>query len=124
MLRVRASVASIVLLVSAAGARAADIPGAIPSNLYLLAVTVTDNEEHPVAGAEIALDGSPLGLTDVTGQYYLARKPIAPGPHSLGVNCVGFAKVSRSIALAGGNAPGIAVTVRLEKESQKVSAGG
>lgn len=124
MLRLRKHIAAIALLIWAAGARAADIQGAIPSNLYLLAVTVTDREEHPIAGAEVALDGIPLGLTDVTGQYYLARKPIAPGPHSLGVNCVGFAKVSRSIALAGGNAPGIAVTVRLEKESQGVPLAG
>ena len=92
---------------------------AIPTNLFLLAVTVTDAAGQAVAGADVALDGALLGRTDVTGRYYLARKPIALGAHTLSVSYPGYDRFARSITLPSGSAPGIALPIRLAPNTGK-----
>ncbi len=96
---------------------------AILANLVLLAVTVTDAEGQAIAGADVTLDGRLLGRTDVTGRYYLARKPIGAGAHALSVSYPGFDRFSRSITLPTGSAPGIELTVRLARSTEKGPSG-
>ena len=97
-------------------------PDMIAPNLFLLAVSVTDPKGRAVAGADVALDDGPLGFTDESGQYYLARKPMAPGPHTLSVSHAGFAKFSGPVTLPNGDAPGISLPVRLERQSTNLAA--
>ena len=87
----------------------------ISPSLYLLAVTVSDSEGHALGGAEVGLDGVPVGLTDADGRYYMARKPFATRAHELRVKAAAFATFTSRITLPGDDAPGIRVPVRLEK---------
>src|SRR5277367_1595120 len=69
----------------------------IPANSYLLHVTVTDANARPLAGAEISLDGAVAGITDTTGQYYLARKPLPSKSHTVAASLKGFGTTSRRV---------------------------
>lgn len=69
----------------------------IPPDLFMLHVTVIDAAAHPLADAEIRLDDDVVGTTDETGQYYLARKPLAAGTHSVSARLLGFATISRTV---------------------------
>lgn len=90
---------------------------AVLATLVLLALTVTDAEGQVVAGADVALDGRLVGRTDVTGRYYLARKPIGSGTHTLTVSYPGFDRFARSISLPSDFAPGIALPIRLVRNT-------
>ena len=70
----------------------------MPAELYTLHVTVTDAAARPLAGAEIRLDDEVAGITDITGQYYLARKPLPDGSHSVTASFPGFVTTSRTVA--------------------------
>jgi esterase/lipase superfamily enzyme len=96
---------------------------AILANLILLAVTVIDERGQAVAGADVVLDGRLLGRTDVTGRYYLARKPISPGVHALSVSYPEFDRFTRPITLPSDSAPGIALTIRLTRNTGKGPSG-
>lgn len=88
----------------------------IAPSRYLLAVLVTGAEQVPIAGAEVALDGVAVGLTDVDGRYYMARKPFAKRAHEMRVKAPGYATFTAPITLPEGDAPGIRIPVRLVKK--------
>jgi hypothetical protein len=70
----------------------------MPAELYMLHVTATDAAARPLPGAEIRLDDEVAGITDITGQYYLARKPLPDGSHSVTASFPGFVTTSRTVA--------------------------
>src|SRR5579862_2420839 len=69
----------------------------VPPELYLLHVTVTDLSAKPLVGAEIRFDDELVGITDATGQYYMARKPLLDGDHSVSASFLGLATISRTL---------------------------
>ena len=71
--------------------------GLIPSGAYLLHVTVVDPANRGLPGAEIRVDDTVAGVTDDSGQNYMARRPIPDGPHTVSVNRQGFALASRTV---------------------------
>lgn len=74
-------------------------------------------------GADVALDDTVIGVTDDSGQYYLARKPLPPGAHTLSVSRAGFARVTQEVTLPGADAPGIRVAVTLKPQPSRGVAG-
>ncbi|HZQ62466.1 MAG TPA: alpha/beta fold hydrolase [Casimicrobiaceae bacterium] len=103
---------------------ASDQSTSIPASLYLLAVTARDGNGKAVAGADVALDETVVGVTDDSGQYYLARKPLPPGTHTLSVSRAGYTKFTRDVRLPAGGDPGIMVAVTLKREPSKLLARG
>jgi len=92
----------------------------IASDLYMLHVTITDPAARPLAGAEIRLDDEVAGITDVTGQYYLARKPLPERSHTITASFPGFVTTSRTVArlseISQSKAGrGVDLTIRLPK---------
>jgi esterase/lipase superfamily enzyme len=102
--------------IAAALVLAANAATEIPSNLFLLRVTVTDGGGRPLAGAEIRLDDVAVGVTDETGQYLLGRKPWPAVEHRLSASLPGFAIESRSVQLPSKAAPGLTVALKLARE--------
>src|SRR5580704_13715393 len=87
----------VIILVSVCNLAVVCAQDLVPSNLYLLHVTVTDLASKPLVGAEIRLDDELVGITDVTGQYYMARKPLPDGSHSVSASFFGLATISRTV---------------------------
>lgn len=69
----------------------------VPVEWYLMHVSVTDRQDRPMPGVEIRLDDTIVGMTDDGGQYYMARKPISGGIHSLFARFPGFGIESRTV---------------------------
>ncbi|HLJ23839.1 MAG TPA: alpha/beta hydrolase [Candidatus Acidoferrales bacterium] len=99
----------------------------VPSNLYLLHVTVTDLASKPLVGAEILLDDELVGITDVTGQYYMARKPLPDGDHSVSASFIGLSTIARTVPRLAeisqsAAAPGVELTLKLPKSRGPMGA--
>src|SRR5579871_2602993 len=87
----------VMILVSACNLAVVRAQDRVPSDLYLLHLTITDLTSKPLVGAEIRLDDELVGITDVTGQYYMARKPLPEGSHSVSASFFGLATISRTV---------------------------
>jgi hypothetical protein len=87
------------VLISVAPLLAFVVPaqGLIPASAYLLHVTVVDSANRGLPSAEIRVDDTVAGVTDDTGQYYMARRPIPEGPHTISVSRRGFTIASRTV---------------------------
>ena len=110
----------VILLVSAYEFAIVRAQDRVPSDLYMLHVTVTDLTGKPLVGAEIRLDDEVAGFTDDTGQYYISRRPLPDGTHSVSASFRGLATISQTVArlaaISQSNAtPGIDLTLKLPK---------
>src|SRR3954447_9544493 len=66
-----------------------------------IAGKVTDDKGAPVAGAQVAIQGTTVGAqTSATGDYQLARVPV--GAQTVRVRMVGFRPDSASVTVAEG----------------------
>lgn len=101
------------LLICATRCFVADAQTAIPADLFLLRLTLTDLSGKPLSGADVLLNDTVLGLTDDTGVYCLARKPLSPGPYTLSVSRQGFQKASQSVTLPSEDAPALDLSLKL-----------
>jgi esterase/lipase superfamily enzyme len=99
------------------GARERVRVSSMSSRLYLLAVSVSDGKQQPIARADVVLDGEVLGLTDDSGRYFLARRPLPPGAHRLEVSRTGYETREQSVDLPEDDEPGVSVAVTLEPEA-------
>jgi len=76
-------------------ASAADEPRQIP-----LKGRVLDQEQNPLPGATVHIDGNRYSaVTDIDGNYSFAMLPV--GKHQLSVSYIGFAPVSMTLAVDG-----------------------
>ncbi len=71
---------------------------AVPANAYLVHVSVVTSNNRRLAGAEIRVDDTVMGVTDDDGQYYMARRPMRDGAHVISAAREGFETASRTIA--------------------------
>jgi esterase/lipase superfamily enzyme len=78
-------------------AMAAAAQTVVPADAYLLHITVVDGANRTLPGSEIRIDNTVAGVTDDTGQYYMARRPVPDGPHTLSVSRRGFMTASRTV---------------------------
>ncbi|MEM9673698.1 MAG: TonB-dependent receptor [Bacteroidota bacterium] len=73
--------------------------------------TVTDNENNPIPGLNVALEGTTLGnITDVDGTYMITNIPT--GPYQLIVSGVGYQTLERSVEITGGQATQLDFTLQ------------
>lgn len=58
-------------------------------------VTVVDESELPIEGAQVGMDGLPVGLTDAEGRVSI--NDVEPGAHDIAVAKIGFDSVARRV---------------------------
>ena len=69
----------------------------IPATSYLIHVRVTDSQNHPRSGAEIRIDDTAVGLSDMDGDYYMSRRPLPAGAHAISARLAGYSVASQQI---------------------------
>jgi len=69
----------------------------VAATSYLIRVTVTDPQNRPKSGAEIRIDDTAVGLSDDDGQYYMSRKPLPDGPHTVSARLQGYTAASQEV---------------------------
>jgi esterase/lipase superfamily enzyme len=91
----------------------------IPASALLLIVKVANEAGSPLS-AEIALDDEVLGHSDVTGVFYLPRKPLEPGVHELKVSLLGYDSKTTTIGIPSDpSALPLTVSVQLKTSSAR-----
>src|SRR5580704_2731071 len=90
----------------------------VPATSYSIHVRVTDSQNHPRSGAEIRIDDTTVGLSDIDGDYYMSRRLLPAGAHAISARLAGYSVASQQLKnlaqiMANPGARGVDVRLKL-----------
>ena len=90
----------------------------LPATSYLIHVTVSDLQNRPRSGAEIRIDDTTAGITGSDGDYYMSRRPLPAGAHTISARLPGYNVASQQVKnlaqiVSDPRAPGISLRLKL-----------